>query len=219
MSGSFKLGAVEAVADTIEPAEQPTKPKKKEVKWSELSYQEKLKTNPSKCNLETHYMWASNGSCHKKPTVKKVKNKPSTTTTKTKSVAPTAVASSEPVTKPVTISTTISIGYHDGNTYPHGECTWGVDHLIGVPDYLGNANQWNYSLPSHGYRTSGPTVNAVVVFNAGVHGAHSYYGHVAVVTSVNGDGTITVGESNFAGQRYITYRTIPVVSGMTFWVR
>lgn len=41
------------------------------------------------------------------------------------------------------------------------------------------------------------------------------YGHMAIVKSVNPDGTITVKESNFHGDKRVTERTIPTtyVSG------
>ena len=47
-----------------------------------------------------------------------------------------------------------------------------------------------------------------------MQGADSTYGHVAVVDAVNGNGTVTVSESNYLGLIYHT-RTIST-SGMLF---
>lgn len=126
-------------------------------------------------------------------------------------VEPTIVT---PAPQPVVAS---SGGYADGNNYPHGECTWGADVLAGVPNGLGNASQWSYTLPQHGYVSTAATPGAIAVFPPGVQGA-SGWGHVGVVTSVNGDGTVTIGESNFAGVRSITYRTTST-AGVQFFVR
>lgn len=81
-----------------------------------------------------------------------------------------------------------------GNTYPVGQCTWGAKQSAGwVGNYWGNANQWLYSASAAGFRTgSTPQVGAVAVWTAGA------YGHVAVVTAVNGS-QIQVVESNYAG--------------------
>lgn len=37
--------------------------------WHELTYDEKIKLNPNKCDLATHDIWASDGSCHAKTTM------------------------------------------------------------------------------------------------------------------------------------------------------
>lgn len=84
------------------------------------------------------------------------------------------------------------------NTYPIGQCTWGVKEVAGwVGNYWGNANQWLYSASAAGFRTgSTPQVGAVAVWTSGD------YGHVAVVTAVNGS-QIQVVESNYAGRQYL----------------
>lgn len=84
------------------------------------------------------------------------------------------------------------------NTYPVGQCTWGVKQAAGwVGNYWGNANQWLSSGAAAGFRTgSTPQVGAVAVWTAGA------YGHVAVVTAVNGS-QIQVVESNYAGNQYL----------------
>lgn len=85
------------------------------------------------------------------------------------------------------------------NTYPIGQCTWGVKELAPwVRNYWGNANQWGYSARAAGFKTgSTPRVGAVAVWTAG------QYGHVAVVTEVSSPTRIRVKEANYAGKQYI----------------
>ncbi|MDY5636331.1 MAG: CHAP domain-containing protein [Streptococcus orisratti] len=84
------------------------------------------------------------------------------------------------------------------NTYPVGQCTWGVKQVAPwVGNYWGNANQWLYSAQAAGFRTgSTPQVGAVAVWTSGP------YGHVAVVTAVNGS-QIQVVESNYLGKQWV----------------
>ena len=64
-----------------------------------------------------------------------------------------------------------------------------VPHFGGA----GNANQWPSTAARHGISSgSTPKAGAAAVMNIG------YYGHVMYVESVNGDGTITVSDYNFA---------------------
>ena len=64
-----------------------------------------------------------------------------------------------------------------------------VPHFGGA----GNANQWLSTAARHGISSgSTPKAGAAAVMNIG------YYGHVMYVESVNGDGTITVSDYNFA---------------------
>lgn len=82
-----------------------------------------------------------------------------------------------------------------GNSYPWGQCTWGVKVLAPwVGNYWGNAAQWTASAASAGFRTgSAPVAGSVIVWNDGG------YGHVAYVTDVREDGMIKVLESNHGG--------------------
>ncbi len=48
---------------------------KVEKKWEDLTSKEKIKLNPKNCSKE-QTIWASDGSCHDKPVVKKVKTTP-----------------------------------------------------------------------------------------------------------------------------------------------
>ena len=103
-------------------------------------------------------------------------------------------AQQQPVT-PSTPVTTTPITYNSsGNTYPIGQCTWGAKQAAPwVGNYWGNAGQWLSSARAAGFRTgSTPQVGAVAVWT------NTYYGHVAVVTAVNGS-QIQVVESNYAG--------------------
>ena len=83
--------------------------------------------------------------------------------------------------------------YDNNNTYPIGQCTWGVKELAPwVGNYWGNANQWLSSGIAAGHTTgSTPQVGSVAVWTGG-------YGHVAVVTAVDGD-NIQVMEANYGG--------------------
>jgi len=64
-----------------------------------------------------------------------------------------------------------------------------VPHFGGA----GNANQWPSTVSAYGISSgSSPRAGSVAMMNIG------YYGHVMYVESVNGDGTITVSDYNFA---------------------
>ena len=83
-----------------------------------------------------------------------------------------------------------------GNRYAFGNCTWYAYERraeLGRPvgSFLGNANTWamNTSNPVG----STPQVGAVLVDRAG------YYGHVAIVEEVFGDGSIRISEMNYYG--------------------
>lgn len=102
-------------------------------------------------------------------------------------------ATSTGSTTTTTASTTrlVSSG---NNTYPVGQCTWGAKELAPwVGNYWGNAGQWLSSARAAGFSTgTTPQVGAVAVWT------NSYYGHVAVVTAVNGN-MIQVSECNYDG--------------------
>ena len=81
-----------------------------------------------------------------------------------------------------------------------------VPHFGGA----GNANQWPSTAARHGISSgSTPKVGAAAVMNIG------YYGHVMYVESVNGDGTITVSDYNFAWDGLYRYYTRSA-SGLTY---
>ncbi|HFI0782772.1 TPA: peptidoglycan hydrolase PcsB [Streptococcus suis] len=113
---------------------------------------------------------------------------------------PTPAIASQAAAAPVAqtpVVTQTRLTSSDGNTYPIGQCTWGVKELAPwVGNYWGNAGQWLYSARAAGFRTgSTPQVGAVAVWN------NSYWGHVAVVVAVNGN-QIQVMEANYGGDGY-----------------
>ena len=100
----------------------------------------------------------------------------------------------ETVSEPTYVEPVLT--YDSNNTYPIGQCTWGAKVLAPwVGNYWGNANQWLVSGSAAGHATgTTPQVGAVAVWTTGGGG----YGHVAVVTAVNGD-QIQVMEANYGG--------------------
>jgi surface antigen/uncharacterized protein YraI len=85
--------------------------------------------------------------------------------------------------------------------FPWGECTWwaSLKRPDLYPTVHGNAGDWLAEAQSGGIPTgSTPAVGAIAVFLPYVAGA-GQYGHVAYVEAVNGDGTITISEYNWAG--------------------
>lgn len=91
---------------------------------------------------------------------------------------------------------------NEQNTYPVGQCTWGVKALAPwVPNWLGNANGWATNMRSKGFRVGyTPEVGAVAVWPHDGGG----YGHVAYVVAVESPARIQVKESNYAGKQYIS---------------
>ena len=97
-----------------------------------------------------------------------------------------------------------------GNGYSYGYCTWYVYNRraqIGRPvgSFWGNASTWASYARSTGYvvnRT--PEVGAVMQDSYSAGG----YGHVAVVESINPDGSIVVSEMNYAGWNVVDSRTV-----------
>jgi surface antigen len=89
-----------------------------------------------------------------------------------------------------------------GNHFAYGYCTWYVANRRYIP-WMGNAIEWWPNAPPYGYAEGAlPAVGAVMVTR------ESPIGHVAYVESVNGDGSWTVSEMNFAGWNMVSSRTI-----------
>ena len=95
-----------------------------------------------------------------------------------------------------------------GNRYAFGNCTWYAYERraqLGRPvgSFWGNAATWAMYARAAGYLVNRtPAVGAVMQNGGG-------YGHVAVVESVNSDGSITISEMNYAGNfNRVTSRTI-----------
>ena len=100
------------------------------------------------------------------------------------------------------------------NTYPWGQCTWyaytrRVELGLPIGGSLGNARSWGASASALGYWVDNTArhVGDVVVFAPGQENADSYYGHVAVVEKIHGDGSVEISESNVQGLGVISTRT------------
>ena len=109
-----------------------------------------------------------------------------------------------------------SVARYDSSTYYAGQCTSFVKARISwVGPYWGNATDWGASATNAGRvvnRT--PSVGSIAWFKAGMPTADPTYGHVAIVTAINGNGTVHIIEGNFDGLAF-HQRDIPVsyVSG------
>ena len=81
------------------------------------------------------------------------------------------------------------------NTYPWGQCTWGVKNLAPwVGEYWGDAKNWENSAKAEGYSTgTTPVAGSIIVWLDGA------YGHVAMVKDVDENGNIQIYESNYGG--------------------
>jgi N-acetylmuramoyl-L-alanine amidase len=107
-----------------------------------------------------------------------------------------------------TSSWTGSASYGGYNGYDFGYCTYWVAKLRSqngnaVPTNLGNAATWAVRAAAMGLPTgTTPRIGAAVVTST--KGA----GHVAYVTGVNDDGTITISEMNHAGWNKVDTRTL-----------
>src|SRR5262249_42661396 len=73
------------------------------------------------------------------------------------------------------------------NTYPYGQCTYYAKSVrTDVGNHWGNARYWASAARRNGFPVDGhPMVGDVVVFGAYVQG-NSPYGHVGIVTAVQG---------------------------------
>ena len=105
-----------------------------------------------------------------------------------------------------------------GNKYAFGNCTWyAYERRLqlgrSVGSYWGNAATWAGYARAAGYLVNNtPAVGAVMQNGGG-------YGHVAIVESVNGDGSITISEMNYAGNfNRVTSRTVSAgtAAGFTY---
>ncbi len=103
-----------------------------------------------------------------------------------------------------------SVPTYGFNGYDPGQCTWWVAKLRAeagdpLPTDLGNAYTWGINAERFGLPVgSTPQVGAAVVTS-------TYdYGHVAYVTAVNPNGTITISEMNYYWEPFVTdTRVIP----------
>lgn len=109
-----------------------------------------------------------------------------------------------------------------GNAYEFSQCTWWAylrRHQLGLPvgSHFGNGGQWAASARGMGYAVDNkPQVGDVMVFAPGQEGSDPSYGHVAIVESVNPDGTVTISECGAVWQGVIHIRTISNPSNFQF---
>lgn len=110
-----------------------------------------------------------------------------------------------------------------GNAYEFSQCTWWVylrRHDLGLPvgSYFGNGAQWADSARALGYWVDNTPrhVGDIMVFRTGQEGANSVYGHVAIVESINPDGSVTTSESGSSLQGKTMSRTFTNVSDFQY---
>lgn len=104
-------------------------------------------------------------------------------------------------------------GTYGGADYVPGQCTFGVAQRLPIPPSWGNANQWPTSASYAGYGVgTAPKAGSVAVSYT-----DSWLGHVAVVESVNPDGSFVIWEENGPGGPYSTdERTATTAEFSTF---
>ncbi len=109
-----------------------------------------------------------------------------------------------------------------GNHFFWGQCTfWAAfryHQLTGhYPPWLGNAGAWAWNASGYGWIVSSrPHLHSIIVLAPGVQGAGGY-GHVAIVESINADGSLTTSNFNWAGNfGRMTYVTFYPGGGVTF---
>jgi N-acetylmuramoyl-L-alanine amidase len=91
-----------------------------------------------------------------------------------------------------------------GNRYAGGNCTWWAFERraqLGRPigSFWGNASTWAMNARAAGFTVNRtPAPGAVAHWNAYQGGSYGA-GHVAIVESVNSDGSITISEMNYLG--------------------
>lgn len=94
-----------------------------------------------------------------------------------------------------------------GNHFAYGWCTYYVASRRNVP-WFGNAGTWLTGARKFGFATgNNPQTGAIIVTS------ESRWGHVGIIESVNGDGTITISEMNYSGFGRISSRTISTSYG------
>lgn len=108
--------------------------------------------------------------------------------------------------------------------WPYGVCTYWANYdyhnLTGNwVTWTGNAYQWAYGAGLAGWTvSSSPHVYSIIVLQAYVQGA-GYYGHVAIVTGINGN-TVTTSTMNWytngGGYGIVSTATFTVGSGVSF---
>jgi len=105
-----------------------------------------------------------------------------------------------------------------GNRYSYGYCTWYAYNrrvALGLPvgSNWGNASTWAAYARGAGYQVDHtPSFGAIMQTTGGWGG----YGHVAIVESVNPDGSIVVSEMNYVGWNRQSSRVVTNPSAYNF---
>jgi CHAP domain len=96
------------------------------------------------------------------------------------------------------------------NPYVFGDCTWYIKQRFpGLYGYLGNAGTWMTSGAKQGYKFSQtPKANTVMIMQPTPSNGVAQAGHVAVVDSVNSNGSFWVSEMNWAGWDHVDERLV-----------
>ncbi|NQV13335.1 MAG: LysM peptidoglycan-binding domain-containing protein [Parcubacteria group bacterium] len=103
---------------------------------------------------------------------------------------------------------TVNKGSRVGNRFSWGWCTWYVAERRGDVSWRGNAGTWLNNARAQGRATGRtPAKGAILVTS------ESWWGHVAVVESVQGD-RVTISEMNYKGFGITSTRTISNSSGV-----
>lgn len=114
--------------------------------------------------------------------------------------APAQANATEDSYQPPAISRRPSVG----NGYSYGYCTWyAKQKRPDLPNQMGNAISWVSSARAMGIPT-GPEPRAGAIGQSG--------NHVVYVEKINGNGTITVSDMNYAGWGVVTIRKVPAHS-------
>ncbi len=98
-----------------------------------------------------------------------------------------------------------------GNAYAPGNCTWYAYERraqLGRPigSFWGNASTWAVNGAAAGFTVNTTPAPGAIMQNGG---GYAGYGHVAIVESLNPDGSITVSEMNYAGFNVVSSRNVP----------
>lgn len=98
-----------------------------------------------------------------------------------------------------------------GNAYAFGNCTWYVYEQRaklgrGIGSFWGNASTWAMNGAAAGFTVNKTPAPGAIMQNGG---GYNGYGHVAIVETMNADGSITVSEMNYAGFNVVSNRTVP----------
>ena len=88
------------------------------------------------------------------------------------------------------------------NSYDWGNCTFYVASRLPIPNDWNNANNWAYAATLAGYTVSSVPKAGEIAQTTG----DSWAGHVAVVESVNPDGSFVISEMNAEGLGVIDSR-------------